>query len=209
MKENGNWVNRTKKRADGTLQRKIDKEKFFKIFDLRNDVDFSGAIFELNKMLKNDYKGYEPSYEIDDVLSLLPISSCDNIVDLGCGKGYELYLLGKYAFGTIKGVEIDDNFVSITISNIRTLYPKDERFFFECKDIKDWEKYNEFNFFYLFNLFGEKTTTSVAKKICECAVCTKNRRYVIYQYPVHEQVFIDLGYEEILKGKDTIVLMYS
>lgn len=125
MKENGNWVNRTKeKRADSALQRKINKEKFFKIFDLRNDVDFSGAIFELNKMLNNDYKGYEPSYEIDDVLSLLPISSCDNIVDLGCGKGYALYLLGKYAFGTIKGVEIDDNLVSITINNIRTLYPK-------------------------------------------------------------------------------------
>lgn len=191
-------------------EQKLEKDRLISSFSKEHDVDFAGWIFRWDLYTEGDSHGYEPSYPLNDALDVLNISSNDRIIDLGCGKGYAMYLFSKYCFGRIDGVEKCETLSSIAIANMNTLFPMStQSFHIYTEDVNNWNQYINYNFFYLCNPFGIETTISVAKHIQDVAKVKNSTVTVIYQIYEFLDVFIDLGYEILFKSEMNCVLQYS
>lgn len=87
-------------------------------------------------------------YQAFDDLNIVP---GDNLLDVGCGKGYALYLLRKrYAFSRTDGIEISPRLVDIARRNMMRL-GLDVRI--ELADAAMFAGLDQYRYFYLFNPF--------------------------------------------------------
>lgn len=189
-------------------KQKRDKDLEIRAFSKKMNVDFGGWIFRWDLYQEGDGHGYEPSYPLEDVLEELEISFQDNIVDLGCGKGYAMYLLSKYNFGKIDGVEKNAQLYEIAQKNINTLFPKTERMHVFNQDVNEWEGFDNYNYFYLCNPFGKDTSCKVAQKIKDSAERMKRQKTVIYQMGEFVDDFIEMGFRKVMYTEKNCVLIY-
>lgn len=190
-------------------KQKMDKDIQIRALSEKMNVDFGGWILRWDLYQEGDGHGYEPSYPIEDVLDKLDIVSSDNIVDLGCGKGYAMYLLSKYNFGKIDGVEKDIRLFNIAQNNINTLFPNSSLMHVYNQDVNEWNGFDNYNYYYLCNPFGKDTSCLVAQKIKESADRTKQQVTVIYQMGEFINIFVDMGFKVIMNTEKNCVLTYS
>lgn len=192
----------------GVSQQKIDKDKMIREFDAIKNTDFGGWIFrwDIYPNDTGDSHGYEPSYDFKDILNEIEITDKDKIVDIGCGKGYAMYLLSDYNFGKIDGVELTKDLADLAEKNLATLFSESARYIVYNANILDWKEFDNYNYYYLCNPFGIDTTRIVAVKIKESADKTGEVKIVIYQMGEFPQVFLEIGFEQkIEKGKNVIL----
>lgn len=99
-----------------------------KLLEMRG-ADFGGRIMqdELG-YTKEEGNDYTPSWGFIRKLFYNRITPEDSIMDMGCGKGYALYIMGKFKFKHIFGIEISDKLCKIAEKNMNILYPGDKRF---------------------------------------------------------------------------------
>lgn len=89
-------------------------------------------------------------YKAFDDLNIAP---GDNLLDVGCGKGYALYLLRRrYAFSRVDGIEISPRLVEVARRNMMKLGLNSR---IELADAADFSGLDEYRYFYLFNPFPE------------------------------------------------------
>lgn len=192
----------------GALERKIEKEKKLRLWEQENGVDFSGADFKTDLNILNVRYGYEPSFLFDDVLDNMEISRSNSVVDIGCGKGYAMYLLAKYPFGKISGIEISSELVEIAKKNIDILFPNDKRFNIVKKDAVDWDEYDEYDYYYMFNPFSDNVMIEVIHLIVESAEKMGKKKYIIYQNYKYLEILLKMGFLILQQKRDTVFLEY-
>lgn len=170
---------------------KINKDRVLKEFDAVNGTNFADWIYRWE--LYEDYQtgdqhGYEPTYPIDTLVSDLTITAKDKVMDIGCGKGYAMYLLDRYSFGQVDGVELHPDLASIAKSNMEILFNDNKHTVYEG-NATEFDGYGNYNYFFFYNPFGAKTTELVLNKIIEA---NKNKNFVIIAPECENlQVFID------------------
>lgn len=79
--------------------------KSVKMFDLKNGTDFGGRLYwDEVGTTRDKANDYSPSpVGLFNTLRKMDISKNDKIVDMGCGKGFAMYIMSKYDFGKIGG----------------------------------------------------------------------------------------------------------
>jgi SAM-dependent methyltransferase len=112
------------------------------------------------------------------------------ILDIGCAKGDALRVFTNFPFSNISGIEISYELSNIAKNNFRKMKKKVEII---NADARTFTGYGDFNFFYLYNPFPNKEILSfVIKKILY--YCTKCDIYILYNNPVHIEVFLNQGF---------------
>lgn len=140
-----------------------------KKIEKKMNMNFGGHILQdelgFASELGNDY-----SPSPDWIVSILNnrIKGNESIMDLGCGKGYAMFLMSKYSFKNIYGIELSKSLYEIAKLNIQKL--KDDRLFVWNKDATSldsdddlWSKLGECQYIYIYNSFPH----GVMKKIVE------------------------------------------
>lgn len=139
------------------------------------------------------------SGRVKHVLNHLNIKETDTILDFGCGKGKMLYVMSKYPFKHVDGVEITEALSNIAKKNLTKLGVKTSRIF--NSDASDFKDLNAYNYFYFFNPFPGNIMANVMANIEESNITHPRNITIIYYVPLYE--------EEILKsGKFKKVFSY-
>ena len=87
-------------------KRKKEKLRALRRFDRKHRVDFGGYIPpDALGNLSVGGNAYEPSYPMPNLLKSLRVHADDQLLDIGCGKGYAMYCFAELLFSRIDGLE--------------------------------------------------------------------------------------------------------
>ena len=155
-------------------------------------ADFGGQVFQ-------EEMGYDPSEGNDYTASwgyvrrlFYRVGKNDVIMDLGCGKGYAMYLMGNAKFKIIYGIEKSKMLCDIANKNISTIFKGDDRFKVWCVDATKLletdevkEAFRQSNYFYIFNSFPYPVMEKVVKEF-KVLVEEKREFTIWYSMPTPE-----------------------
>ena len=149
-------------------------------FEVLKGVDFKRNIKKSKSKVLQKYYNYEHTIEEDlvNVLNDLKISKNDKILDIGCGKGYALYLMHQFNFKNIDGIELSKKLSDIAKKNFMIIKKKTNIYNINAIKFKYYENYN---FFYMFNPFNSSIMEIVLNKIIK--KINKKKIYIIYNNP--------------------------
>lgn len=122
----------------------------------RGACDFATWV-ELDELGIDKEKGnkYQPTFvPINRIIKKkYNVSQEDAVIDIGCGKGYAMYMLHKSGFGVIDGYDLNQRLVDCANNNFKMLgYDNCHAFCGNAETYCDYEKYN---YFYIFNSVPE------------------------------------------------------
>ena len=154
-------------------------------FEVLKGVDFKRNIKKSKSKVLQKYYNYEHTIKEDlvNVLNDLKISKNDKILDIGCGKGYALYLMHQFNFKNIDGIELSkklSDIAKITLTTYKMLKIKKKTNIYNINAIK-FKYYENYNFFYMFNPFNRSIMEIVLNKIIK--KINKKKIYIIYNNP--------------------------
>jgi SAM-dependent methyltransferase len=133
------------------------------------------------------------------MLSSLSISKNDLMIDIGCGKGKMIYLMSKFPFKRVDGVEISERLSRIAIKNLQKLNVTNaEIFTCGARLFRDIDKYN---FIYFYNPFPSVVMKVVIKNIEESLMKIPRSLTIVYFNPVCHSDIIESGIFKIVKNK--------
>lgn len=163
-------------------------------FDAEYGTDFGGRLYQneigVELQRANDYSP-SPEKELIHVMKSSDLNKNDSIADLGCGKGYAMYLMSKFPVGKIGGVELSEKLCRIAQDNLNKLLKNSSIIWdVDCSDAGKWDKYDEYNIFYIYNSFPRVVMEEVKNRIEE-SIGRKHRKvFVWYLYPEFPDVFL-------------------
>ncbi|MDB5221405.1 MAG: hypothetical protein JWN83_72 [Chitinophagaceae bacterium] len=145
---------------------------------------------------------------------LQTIEANQNILDFGCGKGRVLAVAPYYGFRKITGVEFAKELCEAARKNIVPVQQKFPEKIFNViyANAVDYKIEYDTNVFFFFNPFDEVVMLAVAKNILASLKLNTREAYVVYLNPVHKEIFMSAGFEQIfhlqkLKYIEASVLM--
>ena len=189
--------------------RDIREEKMAEIKQLETEkgVDFGGYIPDVKELglTEGQCNGYEPSYEMPEIFSYLNITAEDKLLDLGCGKGYAMYLFSQFPFSQIDGVELSKPLCEICNNNLDKLFTDSrERFTVFNENALDFDKLDDYNYIYMYNPFPVEIMPQVANMLIESAKRREGKLTVIYQNACKGSLIeADGTFERIMMVKGT------
>src|ERR1035437_7172939 len=130
---------------------------------------------------------------------LQTIEANQSILDFGCGKGRVLTVAAYYGFSKITGVEFAKELCDVARKNIIPVQQKFPEKIFNIihANAIDHKIENDTNVFFFFNPFDEVVMLSVAKNILLSLKENPREVYVVYLNPVHKEIFLSAGFEQI------------
>lgn len=129
------------------------------------------------------------------------ISSNDNIIDVGCGKGKMLHFFQKYSFGLVDGIEYDESIADIAKANMRILHGGVKRVHIMVEDATKFENYDNYNYIYFFNSFKGELLIQFLQKVKMSVVNHPRKILLIYSH-------VSFGRKIMLQEGFTIVNDY-
>ncbi len=137
---------------------------------------------------------------LEKIFSFLnTIDGTKNLVDFGSGKGRVMAVAANYNFNKITGIDFAKELCDDAKKNIIPIQEKFTEKIFNVLHINaaDYPIEDVTNVFFFFNPFDEVIMLKVVKNIL--ASLKKNEReiYVAYVNPVHKEIFMSAGFEEI------------
>ncbi len=177
-------------------------------FDQKYKTDFGGRLSQRSMGFShnqgNDYTA-SPSYIIEGLCDVKDFSG-KTVLDLGCGKGYAMYLLGKYGFARVLGLDISEELCQIAKNNLSKLENDYPARFDVCQaDIMSIENneealnmINTSDFFYIYNSFPRNVMARVISLLEKSVV--ENPRTIVVWYVFPEAV-------DLLLEKSNFVLV--
>lgn len=135
---------------------------------------------------------YQASVLVDfKMIKSLPISECDSILDVGCGKAKMVFYFDKLGFGKSDGIEFSGELVACAKKNMQILGRKSNII---NADAMNFNNYCDYNYFYFGNPFGAETMKAVISKI-EHSYKQKPRKIIIIYYnPLCHTQIIESGF---------------
>ncbi|MBA2250300.1 MAG: methyltransferase domain-containing protein [Chitinophagaceae bacterium] len=127
------------------------------------------------------------------------IRSVNNLLDYGCGKGRVLAVASCFDFKKITGIDFVNELCKAARKNIIPFQQEfPEKIFNVIKtDAVDYVIENDTNTFFFFNPFDEIVMQAVVKNILLSLKNNPREVYVIYINPVHKEIFLSAGFEQI------------
>ncbi len=191
------------------------KLAFFTIYhEVRGEKRYGIQTTKLNDLKKLSIKGnninhaeiYQGSnyFLLEKVFDYLQSINADkNIVDYGCGKGRVLAVAAWYGFDKITGVEFAQELceeAKKNMAHVQQHFPK-KNFKILNIDVVDYAIEADTNVFFFFNPFDEIVMLSVVKNILSSLKKNPREAYIVYLNPVHKEIFLSAGFEEIYHFK--------
>ena len=154
-------------------------------------------------------------YLLEKVFAHLQTIDADkNIIDFGCGKGRVLAVAAYYGFKKITGVEFAKELCDEARKNIIPAQQKFPEKIFNVihANAVDYKIEKDTNVFFFFNPFDEVVVLAVVKNILQSLKENQREVYAVYLNPVHKEVFLSAGFEQIfhlqkLKYVEASILM--
>jgi SAM-dependent methyltransferase len=130
---------------------------------------------------------------------LQTIEANQSILDFGCGKGRVLAVAAYYGFSKITGVEFAKELCDTARKTIMPVQQKFPQKIFNVihANAVDHKIENDTNVFFFFNPFDEVVMLAVAKNILQSLKENPREVYVVYLNPVHKEIFLSAGFEQI------------
>lgn len=139
-------------------------------------------------------------YLLEKVFDYLQtIEANQNILDFGCGKGRVLAVAAYYGFKKITGVEFAKELCEEARKNIIPVKQKFSEKIFNVINANavDFTIEKDTNVFFFFNPFNEIVMLKVAKNILQSLKENPREAYVVYLNPVHKEIFMSAGFEQV------------
>ncbi len=134
---------------------------------------------------------------LDVVLTRLPISPADAVLDVGCGKGGAMITMSKYAFARVDGVEISHRLAAIAEKHLaRAKVAKASVF---CCDAADFKDYDPYSVLYMYHPFGDVVLREVLKNLAASLARRPRKLTLLYRNPIHHELVIEAGFRQIGK----------
>lgn len=178
--------------------------------EIRGEKKYGIETSKLNDLKKVSIKGnnredaeiYQGAnyFLLEDLFNYLQnINANENIVDFGCGKGRVLAVAAFYGFKKLTGIEFARELCEIAKQNIVPVELKFPEKIFNVIHVNavDYIIEDDTNVFFFFNPFNEKIMLTVVKNILRSLKINPRETYVVYVNPVHKEIFLSAGFEEI------------
>ncbi len=139
-------------------------------------------------------------YLLEQVLDhLQTIEANKNILDFGSGKGRVLVVAAYYGFKKITGVEFDKKLCESARKNIIPVQQKFPEKIFNVihENVVEHIIDNDTNVFFFFNSFDDLFLLPVVKNILLSLKENPREAFVVYINPVHKEIFMSAGFEQI------------
>lgn len=151
---------------------------------------------------------YQPSTDgLKEVLDKLPIKDTDVIVDIGCGKGKAMYLMSRFPFAYIDGIEFSKELCQTARENFKKLHLP------QCTviqaDAAEFECYDDYNYFYIFNSFPRAVFRKMLNHILYSLAKNPRKIYFIYLNPVCHDMLIETGVFKLLFRKRHLIRWFQ
>ncbi|WP_082829815.1 class I SAM-dependent methyltransferase [Ectothiorhodospira sp. BSL-9] len=173
-------------------------------FDIRHGTDTRCDIGAQGMELPSHHEGYEgvPHRLFHKIIAQLDVDLRGyTFVDLGSGKGKALMLAAHHPFQRILGIEYDLHLHEASLNNLRRYRPSANRLdAIECRhgDAREVEYPAGNLLVYLFNPFGSPILAEVLAKLTELPQNENGEILVIYQNPLHRNLFDNSPYFEVI-----------
>ena len=118
------------------------------------------------------------------------------VIDLGCGKGYMLYIFSMHSFDKVSGIEYSRHLKQIASRNLRKLHMPTLPDIYRG-DASLFREYSKYDVFYLYNPFDENTLQLVLGRIMDTLYNHPRTLYLIYCNPLYENVLVEYGWKEV------------
>ena len=129
--------------------------------------------------------------ELDSILKTLPISTSDEMLDLGCGKAGAILTMAKYAFARVDGIEISEMLIEVARRNLRGMnVGKSKIFHSDAAEFTDIDRYT---FFYMYNPFPRIVTKSVLENMRRSLERRRRRVTLIFNNSVDHDLVLASG----------------
>lgn len=122
-----------------------------------------------------------------------------NLLDFGCGKGRVLAVAAFYGFTKITGIDFAKELCEEARKNIAPIQQKFPEKIFNVihANAVDYKIEIDTNVFFFFNPFDEVVMLAVVKNILASLKENPREVYVVYLNPVHKEIFLSAGFEQI------------
>jgi len=192
-------------RKINTFKNCRDKKKFIRLKVINLCLAIKGVNFygredieelQLDPLYSHGYQASN-RWDLLEVLKKLNIKN-DAIVDFGCGKGHALYIMSKFRFDHICGVEISPELYAIAINNFKKLKIKNiDLFLMDAANFADLDRYN---MFYFFNPFPEIVMKQVVQNIIDSIKNNPRKATIVYMSPAYNDLIVSTNVFSI-KGR--------
>ena len=183
---------------------------FTVMHEIKGEKKYSIDTIKLNNLKKFTIKGnntgraaiYQGAnyYLLENVFEYLQSIDADkNIIDFGCGKGRVLAVAAYYGFKKITGIDFAKELCEEAKKNIKPTQQKFPEKIFNIiyANAVDYKIDSDTNVFFFFNPFDEVVMLAVAKNILQSLKDYPRETYIVYLNPLHKEIFLSAGYEEI------------
>jgi len=124
-----------------------------------------------------------------NVLKSLAISTTDNIIDSGCGKGGAMRVMLSFPFSRVDGVEISERLAAIARKNFQILRIPSERCRVIAMDASQFQDLDPYNYIYFFNPFPGAVMIKVMAKLLASMERKPRKVTIIYNNPTcHDEI---------------------
>jgi len=159
-------------------------------YDKRYNISTIGSNKDIIKSKYNDSYNYQPlPYEhLSRLIKNLKLKKDDVFIDIGCGKGRVICILGQKRIKKVVGVDINKKLIKIAKDNINSLRFKKTKINSLCKNIIKY-KFTDENIFLIYNPFGKKTLKKTLSNIKKSLIRNPRKIKIVYGNPAHEYLF--------------------
>jgi SAM-dependent methyltransferase len=144
------------------------------------------------------------SYDVlEAVLSRLENEQLNHFIDIGCGKGRAMAVAAHHGFKKVSGIDFSKELCILAKENmekIKSALP-DLQYNIINNDAFYYDIPADADCIFLFNPFDEIIMSAVLKNIEKHRKRSKKALHIIYLNPLHKNLFLSNGYEEIFYTK--------
>jgi len=124
-----------------------------------------------------------------NMLKNLAISTTDNIIDIGCGKGGALRVMLSFPFSRVDGVEISERLAVIARKNLQKLRILPERCRVITMDASQFQDLDPYNYIYFFNPFSGAVMIKVMANLLASIERKPRKVTILYNNPTcHDEI---------------------
>ncbi len=154
---------------------------------------------------------YDLLEEIFAQLPLLPNTTTQHFLDIGCGKGRALCTAAHYGFTQVTGIDFSKALIDCAGKNLALTKKQIPALDYELynNDAFYFEILEDVDCIFLFNPFDEVIMSGVVFNILESLKNHNRAITVIYVNPMHKEAFTIAGFEEVYYKKSMQYLEVS
>ena len=172
------------------MERMLDVEQRYPNTEFKKYIHVSKL--GVDSRLYNSYEACPDA--IKPIVNSLEIYPTDSVVDIGCGKGYAMYVMAQKPFSRIDGIEICPYLAEIASHNLSAIFGKgDRRFHIYTEDAALFDRWDNYTYAFMYNPFKEVCMGMVIEHI-RVSIKRQPRHFsMIYYNPVLDSLVTTSG----------------